>query len=426
MPHLRWPLRAACALGLLSVATLLSAPAARADNLPSMATVPFEPLNPPAAPGSGEATLAADYGSGETVYLQWMETGPNPALRVAAWQPTGGWGEPHTVAADPRLSANWANFPQLMTFGDGQLASAWTREMAGGGEAAEIFAAVSADGGATWSTPRRPHRDTKAAEHGFISLMRNTGGTFNVAWLDGRNVTMSGPKKTPKGSMQLRMATWQADGTFGAESVMDPRVCDCCQTSAARTLEGIYLAYRDRSDGEVRDISGVRFDRGRWLAPQNVYPDNWKISGCPVNGPSVAAAGTNELAVAWFSDRADSAQVKVALSSDGGVSFRRIVRVDGGDPLGRVAVEHLPDDSFAVAWLEKVGAEAELRVRRILPDGSLDVPVRAAATQINRESGFPRLAWSGVSLFVSWTDLSTPGGQVRVGRFDWAKAVPAK
>jgi hypothetical protein len=423
MPLNRWPARVALVLLLLTLAA--AAPAA-ADNLPPMALVPFEELTSPAPPGSGQSTLAAQTAAGETIYLQWVETGVNRAVRVAAWQPTTGWGPVHTVAADPRIMANWADFPQILCFGDGQLASAWLRQGTGTSEAAEVFAATSPDGGATWGTPRRPHRDTKAAEHGFVSLMRNTSGTFDIAWLDGRKVTMSGPKKTPKGSMQLRLATWMPGDDFGPELLLDPRVCDCCQTGAARTLEGIFVAYRDRSDGEVRDISGVRFDRGRWLPPQNVYPDNWKISGCPVNGPAVATTGTNEMAVAWFSDRADSGQVKVAISSDGGVSFRRVVRVDGGDPLGRVAVEHLPDDSFAVAWLEKVGAAAELRVRRILPDGSLDGAVKVADTQINRESGFPRLGWSGVSLFITWTDMAQPGGQVRVGRYDWAKAVPAK
>lgn len=419
MSFRRGPARAVALVGALLTAPIV----AHADNLPSLATVPFEDLAPPTAPGSGESSLAT---SGETVYLQWLDGGANRALRVAAWQPGGGWGEMHTVAADPRLTVNWASFPQILSFGDGQLASAWTRDVAGKDEAAEVFAAVSADGGATWGTPARPHRDTKPAEHGFISLMRNTGGTFDVAWLDGRGVTMAG-KKPPTGSMQLRLAGWQAAGGFGTEQVLDVRVCDCCQTGAARTLEGIYIAYRDRDANEVRDISGVRFDRGRWLAPQNVYPDGWKINGCPVNGPAVAAAGTNnELAVAWFSGKDDAGQVKVALSSDGGVSFRSVVRVDGGNPLGRVALEHLPDDSYAVAWIENAGGAAELRVRRVLSDGSLDVPVRAAATQADRQAGFPRLAWSGVSLFVSWTDLAAAGGQVRLGRFDWAKAVPQK
>ena len=203
---------------------------------------------------------------------------------------------------------------------------------------------------------------------------------------------------------------------FGAEQLLDPRVCDCCQTGVARTLEGIIVAYRDRSDGEVRDISSVRFDRGLWLPPANVYPDGWKINGCPVNGPSVAASGTNALAVAWFSDRNDSSQVKVALSSDGGVSYNRVVRVDGGDPIGRVAAEKLPDDSFAVAWVEKVGAGAELRVRRILPDGTMDAPVTAANTKINRES-----TAGLVGRRCSWPGPTWPGAAVRVSRYDWSR-----
>lgn len=401
---------------LIAGLCLVSHPAS-GDNLLSLSAVTFEELTSPAPVGSGEPMLAA---YGETVYLQWLESGGSPALRLAAWQPVSGWGPTGTVAVDPRLFINWADFPQLLALGDGTLASAWMRKSTGAGYDYDVFVATSADGGQTWGTPRKPHRDAARGEHGFVSLVPNTAGRFNAVWLDGRNVK-EGKNGAMSGAMQLRTAPWLPEGVFGDEVLLDARVCDCCQTAAVRTLEGMFVAYRDRSNAEIRDIFAVRYDRGRWLGPNPVYPDNWKITGCPVNGPAVSAT-RNDLGIAWFSDVNDAPEVKVALSSDGGTTFGKVVRVDGGNPIGRCDIEHLADGSFAVAWLEQVGESAQLRVRRVLADGTLEDPVNVTNTSIKREAGFPRLVFSGVSLFVAWTDVADAAAKVRIGRFDWSRA----
>ncbi|MBK8324867.1 MAG: hypothetical protein IPL06_19865 [Betaproteobacteria bacterium] len=56
----------------------------------------------------------------------------------------------------------------------------------------------SADGGRTWSTPVTPHRDGTASEHGFVSLVADTGGVLAV-WLDGRKT--GGPTRKAPGPM---------------------------------------------------------------------------------------------------------------------------------------------------------------------------------------------------------------------------------
>jgi sorbitol-specific phosphotransferase system component IIA len=69
-------------------------------------------------------------------------------------------------------------------------------------------------------------------------------------------------------------------------------VCECCQTLAAVTSEGVIIAYRDRSPSEVRDIYYVRRQNGAWSALQAIHEDGWEITACSVNGPSVAADGS--------------------------------------------------------------------------------------------------------------------------------------
>jgi hypothetical protein len=153
-------------------------------------------------------------------------------------------------------------------------------------------------------------------------------------WLDGRNAmtidSAGRPVHLEEGAsdMTLRTAVIRADGTISSEALIDPRVCDCCQTSAVATSGGAVVAYRDRSAAETRDISVSVFANGAWSEPANVHADGWKINGCPVNGPALASMSQRfgsivlrTVAAAWFSAARDTARVLFASSNDGGRSF---------------------------------------------------------------------------------------------------------
>ena len=119
--------------------------------------------------------------------------------------------------------------------------------------------------------------------------------------------------------MSIRTALIGPDGTIGAAAVLDERVCDCCQTAGAATPEGTFVAYRDRSDAEMRDLASVRRVGEIWTPPAAVHNDSWTIRGCPMNGPQVAASG-RRVALAWYTE-GDGARVRVAFSEDAGAHF---------------------------------------------------------------------------------------------------------
>ena len=62
--------------------------------------------------------------------------------------------------------------------------------------------------------------------------------------------------------MALMYTTILPNGTLGAEVQIDKRVCECCQTSATATPDGLLVVYRDRSQDEIRDIALVRYSNG--------------------------------------------------------------------------------------------------------------------------------------------------------------------
>ena len=187
--------------------------------------------------------------------------------------------------------------------------------------------------------------------------------------------------------------------------------CDCCQVAATVAASGPVVAYRDRTDDEIRDIAVVRQVDGKWTAPSIVHADGWHIEACPVNGPALASRG-DTVAIAWFTGAQDTARVRVAFSTDGGQRFAAPVRVDGGTPAGRVGITLDENGDAIVSWLERVPPEdAEVRVRRVARSGAMGVPLTISRTKAARASGFPRIVRRGDTLVAAWT---VPGDSARV------------
>jgi hypothetical protein len=209
----------------------------------------------------------------------------------------------------------------------------------------------------------------------------------------------------------LRFATAGPAGVAG-ETVVDDLACDCCQTSAAMTSAGPVVVYRDRSAGEIRDISIIRYVNGGWTAPAPVHQDGWEIAGCPVNGPMVNCAGA-AAAVAWFTGADDVPRVNVAFSEDAGATFGDAIQLDDGSPSGRVALQLVAPGEAVVSWLERTGEGAEVRVRRVRADGSTSASTTVAASAATNASGFPRMALVGDRLVFAWTDTTGEAPRVR-------------
>jgi hypothetical protein len=201
------------------------------------------------------------------------------------------------------------------------------------------------------------------------------------------------------GSMSLRAAIIDANGKKINEWELDNKTCDCCQTTAAITSNGPVVIYRDRSDEEIRDMSIVRLINGQWTAPKAIHNDNWKIAGCPVNGPRTDAKGNN-LVAAWFSSATDTSHVNVIFSKDGGATFGNAIRIDEGGAIGRVDIVMLNDTSAMVSWMEGT----MIKVAKVHADGTLEPSITIATSSESRSSGFPQMTKSGNQLIFAWTD----------------------
>ena len=352
-----------------------------------------EPLSSPAGADSSEPHLTVQ---GDRVILSWLEVGEGRSTLKFAERTASGWSAPQIVHSSDDFYINAYDVPSVRALTDGTLAAHWTTKNGPDPEASTVRLSWSRDQGRTWSAPVSPHHDGTQTQHGFVSLFQAPGAGLGLVWLDGRTTD---PQKE-SGDMALRASVYAPDGKQLRETVVDPRVCECCSMSAATTSEGVIVAYRDRSASEVRDIYVTRFTGSAWSAPTLVHQDGWQINGCPINGPSVSARGRN-VAVAWFTAKNDQGQAFVAFSRDAGRTFGPAVRVDDGRSLGRLGVQLLADGSAAVSWIELADGRAQFRVRTVTPSG-----VRSPAVTVSEDpdTRSPRLAGNARELLFAWTE----------------------
>jgi hypothetical protein len=406
--------------GLLSVGC--NGPSALQPNTAAEQPLLIRATESPATGDSREPELSST--ADGRIILSWVEKldAKRYALRTAV-RDEANWAEPRTVAEGNNWFINWADFPSVIALNDKSLAAHWLVKSGSGTYAYNVNIALSNDGGKTWTKPIVPHLDNTQTEHGFVSLVPLNDGRLGAIWLDGRN--MKGMKdghdedKPSPVNMTLRYAAIDASGKITDEAELDERVCECCQTSAAVSSDGVMAVYRDRSQDEVRDIYSVRQASGAWGKPQPVHADRWEINGCPVNGPSVAAAGRN-VVVAWFTGAGGAQHVKVAFSADAGATFGVPIQVDDGETQGRVDVLLLPDGSALVCWLSGNAEGGAIKVRRVQANGSLGPAAVIAQTDISRSSGFPRMALLGNEVHFAWTEFGTPA-KVRTAVADVSK-----
>ena len=335
------------------------------------------------------------------VYLSWVEKKGKESTLKFSTLTNDQWSEPAIISSGNNWFVNWADYPVIASDGNNNMLSHFLERSDTGKYTYDVKLISSSDRGKTWSDSKILNEDGKKAEHGFVSMIPY-GDNYFVTWLDGRNAAMEeegGGHEEHHGQMSLRGAIMDKQGNKMDEWELDNRVCDCCQTSVAITGNGPVVVYRDRSDDEIRDMSIVRFVNGKWTEPKSIFPDQWKITGCPVNGPR-ADAINNNLAIAWFSMPDKKGEVKIIFSKDGGATFGKPIKIDEGNPIGRVDVVMLDTASAMISWMEG----ASIKAVKVHADGTKEASVMVASSSDKRSSGFPQMTRSGNKLFFAWTD----------------------
>lgn len=342
-----------------------------------------------------------------TIYLSWIETDKekNSKLLFATLNKNNTWSAPKPIASGNDWFVNWADFPNLTSFGENGLATHYL-EKSGGSQSYnyDVKMTISNDNGNTWDNAFVPHTDKTQAEHGFVSKVGTKDGNFLSVWLDGRQSAYAEKDSTIVREMTLRSALISKNGELLEEDLLDPRVCDCCQTDAAMTNNGPIVIYRNRSQDEIRDIYYVRQVNHKWTAPKPIFNDNWNIAGCPVNGAAISTR-KDVAAIAWFTMANDTPKVKVVFSNNNGETFETPIQIGDVDLLGRVDIELLEDNSALVSWMDVVNDNTVIQLQRVHQDGTVSKIITLTESSESRSSGFPRMVIKDKLAYLSWTHV---------------------
>lgn len=352
--------------------------------------------------------------NGDNLYMSWVHhTDDSGGVTLNYSQYNGnGWSDPETISEGDSWFVNWADFPSI-TARDGKVIAAhWLDKIPGNAYSYNVNISLAGENN-RWSEPLTPHSDNTATEHGFVSMINWEDNRFLAAWLDGRQTADRADDEyyDLTKAMTLRSAVISQDGKTLEKYLIDESVCDCCPTSMVQTPDGALVAYRDRTEEEIRDISVSRFSNGSWTEPQAIHNDNWKISACPVNGPKLATDDSLTV-IAWYTGAGDTSRVKAAISNDFGKTFSQPYLINDGLTTGRVDAVVNGQEAY-ISWIEKEGDQMFIKVRRMNENGKLSKSKTVAAIDGSRRSGFPRMELFQDRLIFAWTDISTSYPAVR-------------
>ena len=374
-------------------------------------------LDTPAAEKSSSYALNA--GPEGTIVLSWVERSGERghALRYAELRGDE-WGPARTIATGEGWFVNWIDHPAVVVLGGDRLAAHWLvhDEDREGDYGYSIRLVFSDDRGATWRQVFEASGEGVDGYAGFVAYA-GVGGGFEVAYLSTVGDGAAGHGEVEP-RMALRSARFDLGGALKSDREVDADVCSCCTTAMAVTPGNVFLAFRDRREGEFRDISFARLEDGRWTGSELVHRDGWHIRGCPTNGPALAS-GQEGPAVAWFTAAGGEAKVVAAFWNTKEQRFDAPLRLDDGSPRGWAGVAMLGDGSAAVSWVERVEGGAELRVRRVTRDGDTGPALTVAPAPAGRSAvGVPKLVRTGDRLIFAWRDGGVHTGLMSASDLD--------
>ncbi|MEL7535791.1 MAG: hypothetical protein AAFZ58_13510 [Pseudomonadota bacterium] len=370
---------------------------------------PVAALDNPALSGSRYPDLSMTPDG--NLRMSWLQPAADDVelVRTAVFDGAS-WTAPLTAASSATMFVNWADFPRVTEYKRGHLIAHWLENAAADSYGYDIRLALSTDGGQSFSDAITPPSAGPAIERGFVSHFP-VGDGVGLVWLTGHDT--AGHSSHGNAETLLRYAAYSASGELMDEATIDTRVCDCCQTDTVTLRDRVLVAFRDRSLSEIRDIALAEQRAGAWRSLGVAAADGWRIDGCPVNGPAVAANG-NTVALAWYTAAADTPAIRIARSTDRANSFSETTLHLGGEPLGRTDIVVLANAEIVVSWVERAAPDsARLVVRRYGIHGRPGPELEVARLRSDRASGFPRMQRIGDQLLVAWTEASGDDMQVR-------------
>jgi hypothetical protein len=312
---------------------------------------------------------------------------------------TWSWGKAVNLAPEP-IDAEGNARPNIAVGAKGEVYVSWTSPAADA-KSAQIRFARSLDRGQSFSAPITVHADRQAASRRFDTLALGRDGTVFVAWVTKHHAR---PARAANHEASVEFAVSRDGGaSFSGDFKLSERSCECCSISMQAREDGVTALWRHVFATNVRDhaIATIRAD-GRVDGIRRASVDTWPVNTCPQVRSSMAEDATGRLHAVWFTHGPKRKGALYGQLSESGATLVR--------SLGSKSATH-PDvavlgNRIAVAWQDFDGLRSRLSVALSADGGSTWRELETAV--VDGGSDQPRLLTHQGRFYVFWNTRAAP------------------
>ncbi|CAH1385271.1 sialidase family protein [Candidatus Nitrotoga sp. M5] len=295
-----------------------------------------------------------------------------------------------------RIKASSENRPDIAVDGTGRISVIYSAE---GAQPSVLYFSTSTDNGRSFSTPKPLSNNASEANSSQGRLLLNSSDQAYIFWLDERDRT---DWRQPGNSVYYTIIDGQSSHDFINQKLSDT-VCECCRIAAAIDNESQPVLFaRFIYPGGIRD-HGLSKTQANGKNPLSwrVTFDEWKIKGCPENGPAISISDDGHYHVAWFTRGSVRQGLFYAYSSDQGKNFSTPLPI--GTPKKRSSHPDIMAQGkhVVLTWTEYDGTKSQLLVMQSTDSGQTWSQARSIA-ESSSGIDFPFLLSSSEGVFVSW------------------------
>lgn len=262
-----------------------------------------------------------------TLTLTWRErrdTGSN--IYVSTRDSSDAFGPPVRVNDEPDTVESFTHDGMraaIALASNDRIAIAWSDSRA------QIRAAISNNGGASFTPSIRLDQSGEAAYRGFPSISFDTSGDLHAIWIDSRFA--EGFAEEPADLFYAKVSNGEITEK-NLTSNQEPSICGCCRTFISADNDSLYMTFRNTTAVGYRDPFVIHGNlKGEFSEPQSVTKSLWKLNGCPMAGPILA-----DDEVLWHNG--STGKKLIMISSPGETQARRMFNDDArGDWISRLA-----------------------------------------------------------------------------------------
>ncbi|HKY20189.1 MAG TPA: hypothetical protein VJM31_03125 [Vicinamibacterales bacterium] len=377
--------------------------------------------------------------SGNRAVAVWTSTQKDVMNVYAAVSADGGatFSEPRRVNDVAGDASSNAEQPPRVAISGSTVTVVWPSRLSG---TSAIRWSRSTDSGVTFSPAATLHDPSIKGARGWHSIAAGRDGAVHVVWLDGRDAVPAAPGRArPRHGVSghaghgsggahggaPRQDVYEAviapDGAI-AESHVARDVCFCCKTAVGVGSTGrVNVVWRHIFPESMRDIAmATSADGGRTFSPlARVSEDQWRLSGCPDDGPAMAMGAGDSAHLVWptlVNEPMPRKAIFYTITTDGR-SFTPRTRLSGDEQedAGHPQIAADAAGNVAAVWDEQQGDARRIVMRLAKAGRGFDGP----RVLNNQSSAFhPHIVAAETGFLVAWPEQTGETSVVMVRRVD--------